>query len=207
MPLDALDVALVSCAIKMARCRTSPRHVDNLIDLAGYAVCGAGIVEAERVPKKGTSNVFQNVETGVEVDEDAILFWPTLGRQGLPMFFYVAGPFSNGDVADAATRQKNINMACGYACKLAAKGHYVHIPHSATAPLNGTSGTDYEYFMRLDHIIIRGLDNACMVGNMDFVGFRVPGDSAGADRETKWLHDLGRHVYTSLTSVPSVSGP
>ena len=46
-PLDALDVALFSCAIKMARLGTSPRHLDNLIDLAGYAVCGAGIVKAE----------------------------------------------------------------------------------------------------------------------------------------------------------------
>lgn len=48
VPLDALDVSLISCAIKLARCGTSPRHVDNLVDLAGYGVCGAGIVESEK---------------------------------------------------------------------------------------------------------------------------------------------------------------
>lgn len=47
-PLDALDVAIFSACIKIARCRTSPRHLDNLIDLAGYAVCGAGIVKREK---------------------------------------------------------------------------------------------------------------------------------------------------------------
>lgn len=47
-PLDALDVAIFSACIKIARCRTSPRHLDNLIDLSGYAVCGAGIVMRER---------------------------------------------------------------------------------------------------------------------------------------------------------------
>lgn len=46
-PLDALDVALFSMCIKMGRCATSPRHLDNLIDHAGYAMCGAGIVLRE----------------------------------------------------------------------------------------------------------------------------------------------------------------
>lgn len=47
-PLDALDVALFSMCIKMGRCATSPRHLDNLIDHAGYAMCGAGIVLREQ---------------------------------------------------------------------------------------------------------------------------------------------------------------
>jgi hypothetical protein len=47
-PLDALDVALFSMCIKMGRCATSPRHLDNLIDHAGYALCGAGIVLREQ---------------------------------------------------------------------------------------------------------------------------------------------------------------
>jgi hypothetical protein len=47
MPWNRLDVALFCCCIKLARCGTSPRHLDNLVDLAGYAVCGAGIVEAD----------------------------------------------------------------------------------------------------------------------------------------------------------------
>lgn len=52
--LDSLDVALISCCIKLSRCGKSPRHIDNLVDLAGYGVCGAGIVKSEQenvVPK------------------------------------------------------------------------------------------------------------------------------------------------------------
>lgn len=47
-PLDGLDVALFCMCIKMARCATSPRNLDNLIDHAGYAMCGAGIVLREQ---------------------------------------------------------------------------------------------------------------------------------------------------------------
>lgn len=47
-PLDALDVALFSACIKLARCKESPRHKDNLVDLAGYAACGIGIVLREQ---------------------------------------------------------------------------------------------------------------------------------------------------------------
>lgn len=44
--LDARDVAMMSALIKVARAGTSPDHLDNWIDLAGYAVCGGGIVKA-----------------------------------------------------------------------------------------------------------------------------------------------------------------
>lgn len=44
-PLDARDVAAFCAAIKVARIATGPDHLDNWIDLAGYAVCGAGIVK------------------------------------------------------------------------------------------------------------------------------------------------------------------
>jgi len=47
-PLDGLDVAIFSACIKLARCKESPRHPDNLVDLAGYAVCGLGIILRER---------------------------------------------------------------------------------------------------------------------------------------------------------------
>jgi len=39
------DVATISAAIKLARIKTSPGHLDNWIDLAGYAACGGGIVQ------------------------------------------------------------------------------------------------------------------------------------------------------------------
>lgn len=44
-PLTAADVAAFSACIKLARIRSSPEHLDNWVDLAGYAVCGAGIVK------------------------------------------------------------------------------------------------------------------------------------------------------------------
>jgi hypothetical protein len=47
-PLDALDVATFCACIKLARIRCSPKHRDNWIDLAGYAVCGAGILEGQK---------------------------------------------------------------------------------------------------------------------------------------------------------------
>ena len=46
-PLSAADVALFSAAIKFARLKSSPLHLDNWIDLAGYAVCGGGIVKRQ----------------------------------------------------------------------------------------------------------------------------------------------------------------
>ncbi len=47
-PLDAKAVAIFQAAIKMARLKASPTHLDNWVDLAGYAVCGAGIVVSEQ---------------------------------------------------------------------------------------------------------------------------------------------------------------
>lgn len=44
-----LDVAAMMALVKVARMATSPNHIDNWDDLAGYAVCGAGIVEATRL--------------------------------------------------------------------------------------------------------------------------------------------------------------
>lgn len=45
-PLNARDVAAFSACIKLARIRTSPDLIDHWLDLAGYAICGGGIVVA-----------------------------------------------------------------------------------------------------------------------------------------------------------------
>lgn len=42
-PLTATDVALFDMAQKLARLKTSPQHIDNWVDMAGYAACGGGI--------------------------------------------------------------------------------------------------------------------------------------------------------------------
>lgn len=41
--LTPQDIAIIMSTVKLSRMVTSPDHLDNWIDLAGYAVCGAGI--------------------------------------------------------------------------------------------------------------------------------------------------------------------
>jgi hypothetical protein len=72
-PLDALDVALFSACIKLARCKESPRHKDNLVDLAGYAACGIGIVlrEQEQWPNGIPDDEYKRMHDMVEVAQTA----------------------------------------------------------------------------------------------------------------------------------------
>lgn len=44
-PFTSLDMAMFQALVKVARTKSSPDHLDNWVDLAGYAVCGAGIVK------------------------------------------------------------------------------------------------------------------------------------------------------------------
>jgi hypothetical protein len=56
---SSLDVAAFSACIKLARMVSSPALLDNWIDLAGYAVCGAGLVkqaEQETPPTEGDNS-------------------------------------------------------------------------------------------------------------------------------------------------------
>lgn len=48
--VQAHDVAVMSGLIKVARLSTSPDHIDNWVDLAGYSVCGGGIRVAMNQP-------------------------------------------------------------------------------------------------------------------------------------------------------------
>lgn len=41
--VSAADVAVMMAMVKMARIKTSPRHVDHWVDIAGYAACGGEI--------------------------------------------------------------------------------------------------------------------------------------------------------------------
>jgi hypothetical protein len=44
-PFTPGDVAAMMALVKIARMATSPNHLDNWDDLAGYAICGAGIAD------------------------------------------------------------------------------------------------------------------------------------------------------------------
>ena len=41
--VNTTDVAMMCALIKVARTSSSPNHIDNWVDLAGYAICGGGI--------------------------------------------------------------------------------------------------------------------------------------------------------------------
>lgn len=46
------DVALALAALKIVRASSNRGHRDNWIDMAGYAVCGAGIMAAKVTTEK-----------------------------------------------------------------------------------------------------------------------------------------------------------
>lgn len=45
--ITPFDIAAMMCDLKLSRLGTSPEHLDNWVDLAGYAVCGGGIMKKE----------------------------------------------------------------------------------------------------------------------------------------------------------------
>ena len=46
-PITASDVALMMALLKIARAGSNPAHLDNWIDLAGYAACGGELMTPE----------------------------------------------------------------------------------------------------------------------------------------------------------------
>ncbi|OUO51644.1 hypothetical protein B5F76_09170 [Desulfovibrio sp. An276] len=40
-PINAHDVAMMMILFKVARAKANPGHIDNLVDIAGYAACAA----------------------------------------------------------------------------------------------------------------------------------------------------------------------
>ena len=43
--LESHDVAVMMCDVKISRIAATPTHQDSWYDLAGYAVCGGGIID------------------------------------------------------------------------------------------------------------------------------------------------------------------
>lgn len=108
---------------------------------------------------------------------------------------YVAGPLSNGGKATEDEKRMNTNTAVYFARELGKKGYLPHIPHAATGPLDYCAGMEYEDFMELDFTIV----DVCSAG------FRVPGESPGADREIERLLAQGKPVYYNLDDVPIIA--
>lgn len=51
-PFTPGDVAAMMALVKIARMKTSPDYVDNWDDLAGYAICGAGLADKKRMSEQ-----------------------------------------------------------------------------------------------------------------------------------------------------------
>ena len=50
MRMEPHDVAVLMILVKVARLTSSPMKMDNWIDIAGYAACGAETATANKIP-------------------------------------------------------------------------------------------------------------------------------------------------------------
>jgi hypothetical protein len=106
---------------------------------------------------------------------------------------YVAGPISKGDIAANVKRGADAGLELlrlGYAPFIPHLSHYIN--EKATV---GTS--DYEKWLELDFSFIRVCDAV----------LRLPGESAGADREVAFARSVGVPVYGSLTALTVMLPP
>ena len=94
-----------------------------------------------------------------------------------PEIVYVAGPYSQGDVA------VNVRNAMEDGIKFNDAGHYAVIPH-LTHFLHMVSPRPYEYWIDLDNRIIP----SCTAIH------RIKGDSPGADKEMELAKKLGLKI-------------
>jgi hypothetical protein len=96
---------------------------------------------------------------------------------------YIAGPYSSDP-------ENNTNAAIDVAEKLAAMGHTPYIPH-LTHYWHARHPHDYEFWMLQDLAWLKQC-NAVL---------RLPGESAGADREVQWAIEFHTPVYYSINEL------
>lgn len=102
------------------------------------------------------------------------------------MRIYIAGPYTNGDVA---VNVKKAIEAGDFVCRYL--GHAVFIPH-LTHFWHMLIPGDYEFWLRVD---VEWLEVCDAV-------LRLPGESKGADREVKLARGMGKSIYTSISQIP-----
>ena len=101
------------------------------------------------------------------------------------MRIYIAGPYTNGDVA------VNVHRAIEAATSLLEAGHTPFLPH-LTHFWHLVSPQDYEVWIKLDMAWL-ALCEAVL---------RLPGESVGADKECAWALANGLTVYMDIEVVP-----
>ena len=101
------------------------------------------------------------------------------------MIVYVAGPYTQGDVA------QNVRAAIDAAESIAAKGHTPVVPHLDHF-WHMIYPHEYAFWLRLDMTLLPLCDAV----------LRLPGDSPGADIEIVAAEKRGMPVYRSLEAIP-----
>ena len=99
-------------------------------------------------------------------------------------YVYVAGPYS-GDVLH------NTRNAVFQADILRSAGFTPFIPHAMTLPWDLAFPHDYEFWLEFDFRWVARCDAV----------LRLPGESAGADREVRMAKSLGIPVFASVVEL------
>jgi len=102
---------------------------------------------------------------------------------------YVAGPMTKGDL------MRNVRMAIDAAHIVRQRGWFPYVPQLASV-WHLIHPRPYEDWMTQDFTWIQVCDAIV----------RLPGESAGADREVAFAESLGKRVYFGLDAVPELSG-
>jgi hypothetical protein len=101
------------------------------------------------------------------------------------VYIYIAGPYTKGDVAQNVATAIDVADQLSYLDNVA-----VFIPH-LTHFWHMLKPHDYEFWMTQDQY---WLDKCNIV-------LRLPGFSAGADREVEYAKDHGKKVYYNLPEL------
>lgn len=114
------------------------------------------------------------------------------------MMVYVAGPITKGLIME------NMRQAHAAGVLLVQKGFSVFVPHAScfwghqvtecgtgVAPGAEVDGVHYETWMEMDFAVIR---KCSML-------LRLPGESAGADREVEYAQQIGVPVFHSIEEL------
>ena len=104
-----------------------------------------------------------------------------------PIRVYIAGPYSNGDVA------QNVRNAILAADKLAQAGLFPLIPH-LTHFWHLLCPHDWKFWLEQGLVWLESCD----------VLLRLPGESEGADLEMQRARELGMTIYWSVEAILKV---
>lgn len=107
------------------------------------------------------------------------------------MRIFIMGPYGDHNPLDVIAQ--NVAKADAIGRELLLRGHLVFIPHKMTW------GWQLDKRLRREHWI--ALDNDFLLHWAE-VGFRLPGDSPGAEREEELAHAHGMPVYYRIEDVP-----